>query len=230
MSGAAGAHGGAFEGVDLWIFDLDNTLYPYPPGIWAQINQKMGDFVRDLLSVDAEEAYRIQREYFREYGLTVRGLMKHHGVAAADFLNYAHDVDLSEILPDPALGEAIAALPGRSIIHTNSDRAHALRVLTRLEIDPGIFTAIHDIEATEFEPKPGARAYDIVAEAEGHDPARTAMFEDSARNLLEPHRRGMRTVLLPTTCDIASAGKEGDHVHFITEDLTVFLREIATEA
>lgn len=216
----------AFAGVDLWIFDLDNTLYPYPPGLWAQIDGRMGAFISDLLSVDAIEARRMQKDYFLRYGLTVRGLMQNHGIAAADFLAYVHDVDLSDIRPNPALGTAIAALPGRKIIHTNSDRHHVARVLARLEVDAAVFSAVHDIESTGFEPKPGPRAYDAVARAEGADPTRAAMFEDSARNLLEPHKRGMRTVLLPTPCDIASAGKQGAHIHYVTDDLAGFLTQV----
>lgn len=216
----------AFAGVDLWIFDLDNTLYPYPPGLWAQIDGRMGSFISDLLSVDRIEARRVQKDYFLRYGLTVRGLMKHHGVKGRDFLDYVHDVDLSDIAPNPPLGEAIATLPGRKVIHTNSDRLHVDRVLARLGIETAVFAAIHDIETTGFEPKPAPRAYDAVAKIEGGAPHRAAMFEDSARNLLEPHKRGMRTVLLPTQCDIASAGKEGAHIHFATNDLTGFLRSI----
>ncbi len=216
----------AFAGVDLWIFDLDNTLYPYPPGLWSQIDGRMGAFISDLLSVDRIEARRVQKDYFLRYGLTVRGLMKHHGVAAQDFLSYVHDVDLADIAPDPALGEALAALPGRRVIHTNSDRVHVARVLARLDIDPALFGAVHDIESTGFEPKPSPLAYDAVARAEGADPARAAMFEDAARNLLEPDKRGMRTVLLPTSCDITSAGKEGAHIHHVTDDLTGFLHSI----
>ncbi len=219
----------AFADVDLWIFDLDNTLYPYPPGLWAKIDGRMGAFISDLLSVDVIEARRVQKDYFLRYGLTVRGLMKHHGVEAEDFLAYVHDVDLSDIAPNPALGQAIDALPGRKVIHTNSDKAHVARVLTRLGIDSKIFAAIHDIQSTGFEPKPSPRAYDVVAKAEGIAPTRAAMFEDAARNLIEPHKRGMRTVLLPTACDIASAGKEGDHIHFVTDDLTGFLRSITGE-
>ena len=219
-------HAPAFADTDLWIFDLDNTLYPYPPGLWAQIDGRMGGFISDLLGVDAVEARRVQKDYFLRYGLTVRGLMKHHGVAAADFLDHVHDVDLSPIAPNPALGDAIAALPGRRVIHTNSDHAHVRRVLARLDIDPDLFAAIYDIADTGFEPKPGPRAYDHVAAAEGGDPARAAMFEDSARNLVEPHRRGMRTVLLPTRCDIASAGNGDPHIQFTTSDLTEFLTAI----
>jgi putative hydrolase of the HAD superfamily len=186
----------------------------------------MGAFIRDLLGVDATEARRVQKDYFARYGLTVKGLMAHHGVAAEEFLDYVHDVDLSDIRPDPALAEALAALPGRRIIHTNSDAGHTHRVLKRLGIDPALFDTIHDIATTRYEPKPAPVAYDHVLEAEGADPARAAMFEDAARNLLEPHRRGMRTVHLPTSCDIASAGGDAEHVHFSTNDLSGFLKRI----
>ncbi len=216
-----------FGGVDLWIFDLDNTLYPYPPGLWAQVDTRMGTFISTLLEVDRVEAKRVQKDYFRQYGLTMRGLMERHGVAPQDFLGYVHDVDLSVIAPNPALGEGIARLPGRRVIHTNSDTAHTSRVLAQLGIPETLFDAVYDIEATGYQPKPGLPAYDHVLREERADAARAAMFEDSARNLLEPHRRGMRTVLTPTSCDVASQGSDGAHVQFITHDITRFVTDIA---
>ncbi len=216
----------AFGGVDLWIFDLDNTLYPYPPGLWSQVDMRMGDFISTLLEVDRVEAKRVQKDYFRQYGLTMRGLMERHGVAPEDFLGYVHDVDLSVIAPNPALGECIARLPGRRVIHTNSDTAHTSRVLAQLGIAETLFDAVYDIAATGYQPKPGIPAYDHVLREEGVDAGRAAMFEDSARNLLEPHRRGMRTVLTPTSCDVASQGSDGAHVQFITHDITAFVSDV----
>ena len=217
----------AFGEVDLWIFDLDNTLYPYPPGLWAQVDARMGSFISLLLEVDAVEARRLQKDYFLRYGLTVKGLMHHHGVKPEDFLAYVHDVDLSDITPDPTLRDAIAALPGRRVIHTNSDNPHVSRVLARLGMEEDLFEAIYDIAATGFVPKPDRHAYEHVLKAEGVDGSRAAMFEDSARNLLEPHKREMRTVLVPTHCDIASAGKGEPHVHFFAENFTEFMAELA---
>lgn len=223
------ALGEAFDGVSLWVFDLDNTLYDRPPHLWEQIDRKMSGFIAEALEVDLFEARRLQKDYLHRYGLTIRGLMLHHGIRPEDFLHDVHDVDLTCIPPNPALGEAIARLPGRRVIHTNSDQKHTARVLARLGFPEDVFHAVYDIEATSYEPKPEASAYDRVLAAEKADPAQAAMFEDAARNLLEPHRRGMRTIWTPTNCDWASHGAEGAHIHFVAENMTDFVSALAQE-
>ena len=217
---------GVFGDVDLWIFDLDNTLYPRSDAMWSQIDARMTGFIADLLGVGRDEAYRVQKGYLHEYGLSVRGLMLHHGVDPDAYNAHVHDVDLSSILPNPALGEAITALPGRRVIHTNSDHGHTERVLGRLGI-ADVFDAVYDIKFTRYEPKPAAEPFAAVISAEGGSPQRAAMFEDAARNLAVPHRLGMRTVLVPTDCDWASHGADGAHVHFVADDLTGFVQALA---
>ena len=63
-----------------WVLDLDNTLYPAECRLFDQIDQRMGEFISDLLDVDHEEAKRVQKTYFYEYGTTLNGLMKIHGI------------------------------------------------------------------------------------------------------------------------------------------------------
>lgn len=217
----------AFTDVRLWVFDLDNTLYPRPAKLWDEIDRRMTAFVSDALEVDRIEGRRIQKDYLNRYGVTLKGLMLHHGVEPRAFLDDVHDVDLSEIAPNPALGAAIAALPGRKIIHTNSARNHADRVLDRLDFSGDLFDAIHDIESTAYQAKPAPAAFDAVLGTEAAPALNAAMFEDAARNLLEPHRRGMRTIWTPTDCDWASHGSEGEHIHFVAEDITDFVSELS---
>ena len=38
--------------VDYWIFDLDNTLYSARHNLFAQIDQRMGEFIADFLDLD----------------------------------------------------------------------------------------------------------------------------------------------------------------------------------
>ena len=44
--------------ADVWVFDLDNTLYPRDCNLFAQIDVKMKAFISELLNVDVEEAHR----------------------------------------------------------------------------------------------------------------------------------------------------------------------------
>src|SRR5664279_2140049 len=183
-----------FTHIDTWVFDLDNTLYPHHVNLWQQVDVRIGEFVGAWLKVSPEEAFRIQKDYYKRYGTTMRGMMTEHGVHADDYLAYVHKIDHSPLQPNPAMGEAIARLPGRKLILTNGSVAHAGAVLDRLGIAEQ-FEAVFDIIAAELEPKPAPQTYDKFLRLHGVDPAGAAMFEDLSRNLVVPHQLQMTTVL-----------------------------------
>src|SRR5436309_10600014 len=87
----------AFDHVDTWVFDLDNTLYPHHVNLWQQVDARIGEFVSNWLKIDAQDARRIQKDYYRRYGTTMRGMMTEHGVHADDFLAYVHKIDHSPL-------------------------------------------------------------------------------------------------------------------------------------
>lgn len=219
----------AFRDVDTWIFDLDNTLYPAESNLFAQVDRRMGEFIVKYLEVMPDEARRIQKHYYHTFGTTLAGLMKQHGVAPHDFLDYVHDIDLSPIEPAPDLADAAKALPGKRYIFTNGSRRHAERVAAKLEV-LHVFDGIFDIADSEYIPKPTRHAYDRAFEAFGADPRRAAMFEDLPHNLETPHALGMVTVLVHSSYGDHPAQKTvgpdrplPPHVHHLTDDLTGFL-------
>ena len=87
----------AFTHVDTWVFDLDNTLYPHHVNLWQQVDARIGEFVSDCLKVRTDEARAIQKDYYRRYGTTMRGMMTEHGVRADDYLAYVHQIDHSPL-------------------------------------------------------------------------------------------------------------------------------------
>ena len=185
----------AFDHIDTWVFDLDNTLYPHHVNLWQQVDARINEFVADWLKVSTEEARLIQKDYYRRYGTTMRGMMTEHGVSADDYLAYVHKIDHSPLEPNPVMGAAIAKLPGRKLILTNGSTDHAGAVLSRLGL-AAHFEAVFDIIAAELEPKPAQQTYQKFLTLHGVDPTRSAMFEDLARNLIVPtparhdHRAG----------------------------------------
>ncbi|MGA2893878.1 MAG: pyrimidine 5'-nucleotidase [Xanthobacteraceae bacterium] len=222
-----------FKHVETWVFDLDNTLYPHHLNLWQQVDERIRDYIVGFLKVTHDEAFRMQKDYYRRYGTTMRGLMEEHGLQPDEFLEIVHQIDHSPLTPNPALGAAIAKLPGRKFILTNGTRHHADAVLRRLEIDRH-FEDVFDIKAAEFEPKPGPRVYERFLERHHVDPARSAIFEDLARNLEVPHALGMITVLVVPEGtrvvlreDWELAGRDAAHVDHVTDDLAGFLRQIA---
>ena len=107
------------------MFDLDNTLYPHHVNLWQQVDARIRDFVADYLKVTPEQAFLIQKDYYKRYGTTMRGLMTEHGLRADDYLHYVHLIDHSPLEANPPLGAAIEKLPGRKLILTNGSRDHA---------------------------------------------------------------------------------------------------------
>jgi putative hydrolase of the HAD superfamily len=223
----------AFTDIDTWVFDLDNTLYPHHVNLWQQVDVRIGEFVAAWLKVSQEEARRIQKDYYRRYGTTMRGMMTEHGVRADDYLAYVHQIDHSPLEPNPAMGEAIAKLPGRKLILTNGSTEHVDKVLQRLGLATH-FDAVFDIIAAELEPKPAPQTYQKFLVTHGVNPGRSAMFEDLARNLVVPHQLGMTTVLVVPdgTRDVVREdweleGRDAAHVDHVTDDLTGFLQGLA---
>jgi putative hydrolase of the HAD superfamily len=224
-----------FTSIDTWVFDLDNTLYPHHVNLWHQVDARIGEFVSAFLGVSAEEARRIQKDYYRRYGTTMRGMMSEHGVHADDYLGYVHQIDHSPLQPNPAMGAAIAKLPGRKLILTNGSTDHAGKVLDRLGIGAH-FEAVFDIIAAELEPKPAPQTYAKFLHLHQVNAASSAMFEDLARNLVVPHQLGMTTVLVVPdgTTEIVREdweleGRDAAHVDHVTDDLTVFLEKLSVK-
>jgi putative hydrolase of the HAD superfamily len=219
----------AFAHVDTWVFDLDNTLYPHEARIWPQVDERITLFLSELFGLDGLSSRALQKYFYQRYGTTLSGLMQEHGVSADDFLDFVHHIDLSELDPDPHLGEVIGALPGRKLIYTNGTRKHAENVAGKLGILDR-FDGVFGITEGGFQPKPERGAFERFFQRFDVEPTRAAMFEDIEKNLVVPHDVGMRTVLiLPKTPDPFREAWEqtamaGGHVHHVTTDLTGFLR------
>jgi len=222
-----------FAHIDTWVFDLDNTLYPHHLNLWQQVDERIRDYIARFLDLTHEQAFQLQKDYYKRYGTSMRGLMTEHGMQPDDFLDFVHRIDHSPLEPNPALGEAIAQLGGRKLILTNGTRRHADVVMRRLEIDRH-FEDVFDIAAADLEPKPLPQVYDRFLARHGIDPARAAMFEDLARNLAVPHALGMTTVLVVPDGtrevfreDWEMAGRCDPHVDYVTDNLVSFLQQIA---
>jgi putative hydrolase of the HAD superfamily len=223
-----------FWHVETWVFDLDNTLYPHHLNLWQQVDERIRDYMAGFLKITREEAFRVQKDYYKRYGTSMRGLMTVHGMAPDDFLDYVHQIDHSPLTPNPALGHAIEQLPGRKLVLTNGTRRHADAVLARLELDRH-FEDVFDIVAAELEPKPSPSTYDRFLKLHGIDARKAAMFEDLARNLTVPHALGMTTVLVVPEHSREVfregwelEGRDAPHVDHVTDNLVTFLQKVRT--
>lgn len=217
---------GRLAGIEDWIFDLDNTLYPASCRLFDQVDRRIGAFIAQRFQLDPVEARSLQKRYFRDYGTTLNGLMQRHDVDPHEFLDYVHEIDVAPVEASAKLQAALARLPGRKLIYTNGSVAHAERVMARLGVRDA-FAGIFDIVASEFVPKPKPASYAKLIADHAIRPARAALIEDLPQNLLPAAELGMVTVLVRTDSDWAQEGADGAHIHHATDDLPLWLETVA---
>jgi len=216
---------------DIWIFDLDNTLYRADVSFFSQIDKKITAFISRYLALQTTDARILQKEYLAEYGTSLSGLMAVHGMDPAEYLDYVHDVDLSLLKPDPQLRAGIKALSGEKYIFTNGSKGHAKNIGTHLGLFD-LFDGTFGIEDVDYIPKPKRSGYVKFCDVFDIDPARAVFFEDNVRNLEVPKYMGMKTVLVTSDADWsdepeitrpAGGTTKADWVDYVTDDLPGWL-------
>jgi putative hydrolase of the HAD superfamily len=180
--------------ITTLLFDLDDTLYPPSSGVWQAIGERINRFMSERVGIPPDRVAALRERYFAEYGTTLNGLRAIHGVNPDEYLAFVHDIPLDRLLDeDQQLQEMLTGLPQRKVIFSNSDRAHAGRVLERLGVAQA-FERIIDIRALGFVNKPDLEAYRRALVLLGTTAAECAIIDDLLRNLLPPRALGMRTV------------------------------------
>jgi putative hydrolase of the HAD superfamily len=182
----------------LWLFDLDNTLHNCSHAIFPRIDVGMTRAVAQTLGVDEETASAVRTKYWKRYGATVIGMVRHHGVNADDFLRMSHDFDVGPLIKaETGLPAKLRRLPGRKVLLTNAPLHYARAVLRHLGL-LGQFDSLWAIEHMNwhgnFRPKPSATLLRRVLAREGVAAAHTVLVEDTLENLRGARRAGLRTV------------------------------------
>ena len=185
--------------VNVWLFDLDNTLHNASHAAFRGVNEGMNRYIVERLGFSDEAAAELRHRYFRQYGATLLGLVRHHGVDAAHFLHETH------VLPGLEAevhghGHDLAALrrlAGRRILLTNAPIAYTRRVLGVLGLTRS-FERIVSIERMamfgQLRPKPDDRMLRRLAARLRVAPTHCVLVEDSLDNLRSARRVGMGTV------------------------------------
>ncbi len=191
MSAARGRH--------VYIFDLDNTLHDASARVFPQINAAMTRYVREHLGVDNEQANYLREHYWRRYGATLRGLMRHHSTNPHHFLRETHRFhDLESLLvSDDILLQTLRRLHGRKLIFSNAPTHYVEAVLTALGIER-LFEVVHCIEHTGFRPKPHLHGFRRLVGRARLNARRCIFIDDSRENLFAAKALHMRTVLIAT--------------------------------
>ena len=222
--------------IDNFVFDLDNTLYPRTCDLFAQVDVLITKYVVSITGFEHEKARRLQKDYYRDHGTTMNGLMIDYGIDPDHYLNNVHEIDYSIVKQDKQLVEKITSLKGRKFIFTNADIGHATAVLEQLGFGD-IFDGMFDIRMSGFNPKPKAIAYDKFVNNFEIETNKAIMFDDLEKNLKVASQIGMQTVHVVPNDDFThehvenwelGRADDADHVHHITNDLAQFIDKFLT--
>jgi putative hydrolase of the HAD superfamily len=182
--------------MEFILFDLDNTLYSAEQDLGYLVGRRITRYMIEVAGIPLDDVDDLRYSYWKRYGLTMQGLMRHHGVDPEDYLSYVHDVDIAGILrPDPELCRALQSLTLRRAIFTNSTMDHSKRVLNALGLD-GAFEEIFDIRVAGYLPKPCPEPYHAVLDRLGISASGCIMVDDSPDNLKTAKDLGMGTILV----------------------------------
>jgi len=164
--------------LTIW-FDIDNTLYSRHCKINEYMSEKILAYFMKL-GLPVEQAEELHHKYYKEYGLAIRGLIRHHSIDPLDYdKNCDLAIPLEDILsPDPKLRQLLMDIDrskARVWCITNAYKTHALRVLKIMNLADLIEGVVScDYTNFHFHCKPEKEYYqEAVARSTGQEPTAT---------------------------------------------------------
>ncbi len=213
------------DSFENWIFDLDNTLYDINLGLFQKISRRITLYIMETCSLQKKEAEQLRTNMFKDYGLTLRGLMLEKNIDPDSYLDFIHDVTHPELVIDSELNNFLRNLMGKKFIYTNASKKHALNVMDGMGITDQ-FDDILDIKGTNYIPKPDPYSYEKMIKKfkiEGEALKRTIFFEDTAKNLKPAKQMGFSTVWIKNKFNYEDYELNKKFVDFKCDDLKSFL-------
>ncbi|XP_062188503.1 uncharacterized protein C24B11.05-like isoform X2 [Phragmites australis] len=223
---------------DCLLFDMDDTLYPLSLGINLACRKNIQDYMLNKLQIEESQVPTMCLDLYKEYGTTMAGLkLLGYDFDYDDFHACVHGtLPYEKLKPDPVLRQLLLSLPQRKIIFTNSDKAHAARVLEKLGLEncfEGIIcfetlnpSTEQDAGSDDSAPpsrgilcKPSLESMEAVIEIAKLDPKRTVFLDDSARNIAAGKAAGLHTVIVGSSALVPGADVALESIHNLKEAL-----------
>ncbi|PSN71237.1 pyrimidine 5-nucleotidase [Corynespora cassiicola Philippines] len=193
----------ALDEKPVFFFDIDNCLYPKSTNIAKMMSNLIDKYFEDHLSLSQHDANALHLKYYRDYGLAIEGLVRHHKVDALDYNCKVDDaLPLEDIIkPNPELRKLLEDIDTSKIrlwLFTNAYITHGKRVVKLLEIDD-LFEGITycDYGSDKFFCKPHTEMFDkAMNEAAIRNNSNCYFVDDSYINTKAAYARGWNTAHL----------------------------------
>ncbi|KAF2109866.1 Haloacid dehalogenase-like hydrolase-domain-containing protein [Lophiotrema nucula] len=181
----------------VFFFDIDNCLYPKSSNISRMMSDLIDNYFETHLSLSQKDANALHFKYYKEYGLAIEGLVRHHKVDALDYNRKVDDaLPLDEVIkPNPQLRQLLDDIDTNKIrlwLFTNAYITHGKRVVKLLQIED-IFEGMTycDYGSDKFYCKPHVEMFDKAMAEVGVKSNKNCYFvDDSYINTKAAHERG----------------------------------------
>ncbi|MCJ1278489.1 hypothetical protein MMC21_006306 [Puttea exsequens] len=214
------------DGRPIFFFDIDNCLYPRSTRVQDLMQDLIDDYFVRHLGLPPEEAVGLHRKYYKEHGLAITGLVKHHQV---DPIAYNHEVDdalpLDEIIkPDAKLRKLLLDMDRSKVklwLFTNAHITHARRVVRLLDVDD-LFEGFTycNYEKLPLVAKPHVEMFEKAEVEAGATSSQDCFFvDDSILNCTHARARGWTVVHKIEMDDSDPVDPEGSYQVRDLEDL-----------
>ena len=213
------------EKYDHWIFDLDNTIYDFNLGLFRRVSLRMTEYIKEFFDLNEVDALTLQRDMYKKYGLTLRGLMIEKKINPEPFLEFVHNVDFSELNEDVTLKTLLRKIKGKKSIYTNATFKHAKNILKSMGIFEE-FEIIFDIKDANYIAKPDPNSYHIMKKKLNlnyNNISKSIFFEDTAKNLKPARELGMSTVWIENDFNKKEADILKEYINFTGSDIKSIL-------
>lgn len=185
----------------VFFMDIDNCLYSRSLRIQELMQELIDSYFVRHLSLPASVAKALHARYYKDYGLAISGLVKHHTI---DPLAYNREVDdalpLDDVIkPDPQLRKLLEDIDGSKVklwLFTNAHITHARRVVRLLGVEDCFEGVTYcDYAAKVLLAKPHTEMFDKAEQEAGATSREDCYFiDDSALNCRHADERGWTVV------------------------------------
>jgi len=154
-------------------------------------------YMRDVVRINPELIPGLREKYLEEFGTTFAGLKRDYEIDKQDYLEFVHDIDLSQLLEKgQSLGNLLSDFSQRKVIFTSANLAHAEKVLKYLGIK-GHFEKIIDIQSTLPHLKPHPHAFKKLLEMLNYESWEGCLFvDDQLLNVETACEIGLQSILI----------------------------------
>ncbi|KAF2136781.1 uncharacterized protein K452DRAFT_236915 [Aplosporella prunicola CBS 121167] len=170
----------------VFFFDIDNCLYSKSTKVAEMMCDLIDKYFQTHLSLTQEDANSLHLRYYKDYGLAIEGLVRHHKVDPLDYNSKVDDaLPLQDVIkPNPQLRRMLEDIDRSKVrlwLFTNAYVNHGKRVVKLLNVEDQFEGITYcDYGAAEFVCKPHKNMFAKAMQDAGVENPEDCYFVDDS--------------------------------------------------